>query len=378
MRKMQMRMDGQVQPEKEEKEENVTSTEFNKMVSEMGKRMTEGASRPEVDEVSSPCLDALDIAGYNYATSCYEVDAVRHPGRLMVGSETFPQDLPTNWALVEKLPYLYGDFMWTAWDYLGEAGIGAWIYGENCPDFGKPYPWLLADTGAVDILGNETAEAGQASVVWGARKTPYISARPVNKNQDELFMSIWRGTNALPSWSWRGCEGRPSGVEVYSDAAEIELLLNGVSQGRTKVGKDFCARFTVPYASGRLTAAAFDEAGEKLSESSLESASGKLSIRAKQEQQPVMGQPVYVDIDLVGENGIVESNADMTLTLCVKGAELLGFGSANPKTTERFDSGTYTTYYGHSQAVLMPTASHICLTVSAGGMVPTVLEMDVG
>ena len=191
-------------------------------------------------------------------------------------------------------------------------------------------------------------------------------------------MSIWRGTNALPSWSWRGCEGRPSGVEVYSDAAEIELLLNGVSQGRTKVGNDFCARFTVPYASGRLTAAAFDEAGEKLSESSLESASGKLSIRAKQEQQPVMGQPVYVDIDLVGENGIVESNADMTLTLYVKGAELLGFGSANPKTTERFDSGTYTTYYGHSQAVLLPTASHICLTVSTGGMVPTVLEMDVG
>ena len=172
MRKMQKRMDGQVQPEKEEKEVNVTSTEFNKMVSEMGKRMTEGASRPEVDEVSSPCLNALDIAGYNYATSCYEVDAVRHPSRLMVGSETFPQDLPTNWALVEKLPYLYGDFMWTAWDYLGEAGIGAWIYGENCPDFGKPYPWLLADTGAVDILGNETAEAGQASVVWGARKRP--------------------------------------------------------------------------------------------------------------------------------------------------------------------------------------------------------------
>ena len=371
MRKMKLRMDGQVEPEKEEKEEKeskVSSTEFNKMVSEMGRRMTEGASRPEVDEAASPCLDALDIAGYNYATSCYEVDAVRHPGRLMVGSETFPQDLPINWVLVQKLPYLYGDFMWTAWDYLGEVGIGAWYYGEDDRSFGKPCPWLLADTGAFDILGSDTAEAGMASVIWGARKTPYISTRPVNRNREELFMSIWRGSNALPSWSWRGCQGKTADVEVYSDEAEIELLLNGISQGRAKVADDFCARFTVPYVPGTLTAIAYDAAGERVSESSLESASGKRSIRIRQERQPVMGQPVYLDIDIVGENGVVESNADKTLTLHVEGAELLGFGSANPKTTERFESGTYTTYYGRSQAVLLPQSSPILLTVTAEGM----------
>lgn len=376
MRKMKLRMDGQVEPEKEEKEANVTSTEFNKMVSEMGKRMTEGASRPEVDEASSPCMNALDIAGYNYATSCYTVDAGRHPGRLMVGSETFPQDLPTNWALVQKLPYLYGDFMWTAWDYLGEVGLGSWYYGQDDTSFGKPYPWLLADSGAVDVLGNENAEAGLASVVWGARKTPYISTRPVNQDADQLYIAIWRGTNALPSWSWRDCEGRMADVEVYSDAAEIELLLNGVSLGRTAVGSDFCARFSVPYAPGTLAAIAYDAAGERVSESSLVSASGKLSIRAQQEQPAVSGQPVYVNIDIVGENGIVECNADRTLTVRTEGAQLLGFGSANPKTEERFESGTYTTYYGRSQAILLPQSSKITLTVTAEGMEPVEVEIQ--
>ena len=52
----------------------------------------------------------------------------------------------------------------------------------------------------------------------------------------------------------------------------------------------------------------------------------------------------------------------------MEGAELLGFGSANPKTTERFESGTYTTYYGRSQAVLLPQSSPILLTVTAEGM----------
>jgi len=375
MRKLEM--NGDRQEEQEKKEGKVTSTEFNRMVSEIGRHMTAGASRPEVDEAAAPILDALDVAGYNYATSCYELDAVRHPDWLLVGSETFPQDLPINWALVEKLPYLYGDFMWTAWDYLGEASIGAWYYGEEAYEFGKPCPWLLGGCGAIDILGNDTAEAGLASVVWGARKTPYISTRPVNQDPGKLYMSIWRGTNAIPSWSWQGCEGRNAEVEVYSDAAEIELLLNGDALGRARVDEGFCARFTVPYAPGTLTAVAYDAAGKKISQSSLSSATGPFSIRAEQENRAAAGQPVYVNIDIVGENGIVECNFDKTLTVSVEGAELLGFGSASHVTEERYETGVFTTCYGRSQAVILPQGEKIRLTVTAEGMEPAVLHIAV-
>ena len=112
-------------------------------------------------------------------------------------------------------------------------------------------------------------------------------------------------------------------------------------------------------------------------ESSLESASGAVSIRAVSEGKAIPGQPLYVDIDLVGENGIVECNRDKTLTVTVEGAELLGFGSANPKTSERFETGTYTTYYGRSQAVLLPNAQAIRMTVTGEGMEPCTLELHI-
>ncbi len=375
MRKMNANMFDQV--EQPEADDPVSSTDFNEQISKQGKRMIAGAANEQVDKASSPCLDRLDVAGYNYATSRYESDAVQHPGRILVGSETFPQDLPANWALVEKLPYLYGDFMWTAWDYIGEVGIGAWSYHSDGKGFTKKYPWLLGDVGAFDILGDDNAEAGMASVVWGARKTPYIGVRPVNQNPGDLYMAIWRGTNAIPSWAWRGCEGKEAQVEVYSDAPEIELLLNGVSQGRAKVSGEFRADFRIPYAPGALTAVAYDENGKKTGESSLVSAAGEISIRAVQENEAVMGKPLYVNIDMVGENGVVERNCDRTLTVKAEGAELLGFGSANPRTEERFETGVYTTYYGRSLAVLLPRSEKIHLTVTAEGMAPAALRVAV-
>ncbi len=163
MRKLALDMSGDAQ--EPVTGEPISSTDFNKRVGERGRRMIAGAADERVDKASSPCLDRLDVAGYNYATSRYKSDAVQHPGRILVGSETFPQDLPTNWALVEKLPYLYGDFMWTAWDYIGEVGIGAWSYQFDGKVFEKKYPWLLGDVGAFDILGDDNAEAGMASVV---------------------------------------------------------------------------------------------------------------------------------------------------------------------------------------------------------------------
>lgn len=342
----------------------VNSTDFNKQISEMGKRLMLGSGREDVDQLCSPVLDTLDVAGYNYATPCYELDGVRHPGRLLVGSETFPQDLPVNWPLVEKLPYLLGDFMWTAWDYIGEVGVGAWSYHADGRGFSKQFPWLLADTGAFDILGDDNAEAGLAAVIWGARKTPYLAVQPVNQDAENLYKAMWRGSNAIPSWSWRGCEGRNAEVEVYSDAYEIELLLNGKSFGRRAVSEGFLAEFTIPYEPGVLTAIAYDKEGLCTGESSLTSAEGDLSVRILPEEETVIGRPLYIDLDIVGTNNIVESNADRTLTVQLEGAELVGFGSANPRTQERFESGSYTTYYGRSLLVIIPRQETVKVIVT--------------
>ena len=352
--------------------EKMNSTAYNKMVSEMGNKMTLGAATEEADRISSPVLDQLDIAGYNYAVSRYETEGDLHPGRIVVGSETYPYELARTWEMVERIPYVIGDFMWSAWDYLGEAGIGAWSYDPEDMGFGKRYPWLLADTGALDILGNDNAEAGMASVVWKKRTTPYIGVCPVNHPGIVPSHAIWRGSNALPYWSYQGCEGNEAQVEVYSTAKEAELFVNGRSVGRKEV-RDCKAVFHTIYEPGELRAADYNADGTFHSESSLFSADKDTQIRISPEEDAVRaGDILYIDISLTGANGQVECNRDTSLRVEVEGGKLLAFGSANPKTEEDFLSGVHTTYYGRSLAVVKAQSDQLTVRVSGENLADAV------
>ena len=330
----------------------MNSTLFNMVTNMVGTGMNKSANSKKADAATAPLLDILDLAGYNYASGRYPLDGKAHPDRVIFGSETFPQDIAKNWEMVKKYPYLVGDFMWTAWDYLGEVGLGAWGYTPDSKGFSKPYPWLLADSGALDILGDPNAEMFLTQAAWGQLDAPVIAVQPVNHPGVKPAKMVWRGTNALPSWSWQGCDGNKALVEVYTDAPKVELFINGKSLGKKKT-KLCKAEFKTKYTSGSIKAVAYGSVGNKLSERELQSAAGKISIMAEPECNAVKtGGVIYIPVTLRGENGVVESNADRKLTVTVEGGELLGFGSANPRTEESFCSGSYTSYYGRALAVI--------------------------
>ena len=336
---------------KKQKEGNNASLAFNIMASFIGTGMNKSGNSRKVDALTTPFLDSLDIAGYNYGSGRYPLEKKAHPNRVVLGSETFPQDIWKNWQMVKKYPYLVGDFMWTSWDYLGEAGIGAWSYTGGMP-FNRPYPWVLAGAGVIDILGIPDGSCKYAATVWGVEGNPVIAVKPVNHPGVRPSKSVWRGTNAILSWSWAGCKGNKAEVEVYSDQTTVELLLNGKSAGRKKV-KECRAIFKVKYAPGTVTAVAYDASGRETGRSELISAAAPLKIAVRPEKADVRpGGIVYVPINIEGTNGIVESNADRKLTVTVEGGELLAFGSANPCTEEQYHTGSFTTYYGRALAVV--------------------------
>lgn len=337
---------------KQKKQKASGSLFFNMMTSMIGTNMNKMANSDAADKVTSPCLDALDIAGYNYASGRYPLEGTKHPDRIVVGSETFPMDIAKNWELVKKYPYMIGDFMWTAWDYLGEAGIGAWTYDADGASFDKPYPWILADVGTFDIVGNPGAQAYYAKTVWGLNEKPYIGVRPVNHPGITVHTATWRGSNAFDSWSWKNCEGNKAEVEVYADAAKVELLINGKSVGKKKV-KAYKTLFKTKYMPGTLTAIAYDASGNEIGRQELISAEGAECITVRPEENEVKVEDiVYVPIQIEGQNGIVESNADMGIHVSVEGGSLLGFGSAVPKTLENYNDGYFHTYYGRALAVV--------------------------
>ena len=201
-----------------------------------------------------------------------------------------------------------------------------------------------------------------AAVLWGARETPYLAVRPILAEGESWYHAAWRGSNAIPSWSWRGLEGQETEVEIHSMAETVELFLNGESLGKNRPvnGK---AVFSVRYLPGELKAVAYSEDGSR-AESALRSAAGTIRAVIAPETKPEIGKVLFVDISLRGENGEVESHADNTLHLTVSGGRLMAFGSAKPCTEEVFHSGSYTTCYGRSHAAILVEREDLVIQVS--------------
>ena len=113
----------------------------------------------------------------------YERDHELYPERVILGSENFPKEIGFRWPMVEALPYVIGDFTWTAWDYLGEAGIGKAVrFAEDDPGLQKgawalmppdasPFPWRTANDADFDITGRMLPQGTYRSVVWGNTDT---------------------------------------------------------------------------------------------------------------------------------------------------------------------------------------------------------------
>lgn len=327
-----------------------------------------------MEEIASP----LDITGYNYAESRYAIDAASHPNRVLVGSETFPTTIAANWREVLKHPHVLGDFTWTGWDYLGEAGIGGAAYDEDpgvSRSFAREFPFLTAYCGDIDITGFRRPASYYREIVFGFRSEPYIAVqRPERHDHTRITVNAWGWSDSVSSWSWAGFEGKPIVVEVYANADEVELLLDGVALGRSAVGtkRELVAEFDTTYEPGTLVAVAY-RGGVEVGRTTLATADASVDLRMTADADTISadGQDlVYIELALADAAGTVPCNADAEITLTIDGPGVLaGFGSANPKTAERFDASTRTTFDGRALAIVRSTgAGEILITTSADGM----------
>lgn len=320
----------------------------------------------------------LDVAGYNYAESRYAMDGELFPQRVIVGSENRPPFIAQGWKLVQELPHVIGDFTWTGWDYLGEAGIGRIAYDEpaatDAAGIMGPYPYLTAGSGDIDITGFRRPVSFWREVVYGLAAGPYLAVQPpVTHGRRPSYKSAWALSDAASAWTWTGDEGKPVTVEVYADADEVELLVNGVAVGRASAGAEheFRAVFETVYEPGELTAVAYRN-GAVIARSSLATATGPVHLQVEADRSEVRSDDTdlaYVTITLVDAAGTPWTSADRAVTVTVAGAgELLGLGSANPCTEETFGAPTHDTFRGRVLAVVRPTgAGSITVSVSAPG-----------
>ena len=97
------------------------------------------AKHPLVTEALEECAQSCDITGLNYLSGRYELEHELHPGKMVLGTETYPADIENLWEKVTKYPHVIGDFTWTGYDYIGEAGVGIFHY-DGKENFTSIYP----------------------------------------------------------------------------------------------------------------------------------------------------------------------------------------------------------------------------------------------
>ena len=335
---------------------------------------------PEWD-IYDPLAAEHDIVGYNYMIHKSLSDHERVPNRVMVQTESYPRDAWQNYRKVMDEPWVIGDFVWTAIDYLGESGIGRWYYeGEpaNEPWQGPMFPNHAAYCGDIDLTGQRKPISHYRSMLWNKDgEQLYMAVREPDGYYGKIKTTMWSVWPTYESWTWPGHEGKPIEVEVYSREPKVSLYLNDrlIEEKETSECK---AVFTLPYQPGTLraevTTPLLTREGQGGRSVSLKTADEAKAIRLTADRTTLKadGQDLaFITVELTDADGTVNLIANNELTANVSGsATLIGFGNADIKDCDRYTDSTHKAWKGHALLVVRSTGKKgkAMITVQGKGL----------
>ena len=263
--------------------------------------------------------EAVDVVGYNYTENRYEEDHRTYPKRVIYGSENgVGYDA---WCHVRDKEYIFGQFIWTGTDYLGESGR---------------WPSRGLNTGLLDFGSYAKPRGHFRASLWCEQPVCYIGTYPAVARR-------WRGMDGIPvsaeamdTWNYE--DGQMIRVVCYTNAPQARLLLNGEEVGAPKPYnmKNGIIYWDIPYKAGELKAVSMDKDGKDVAEYKIETSGRPYAIRATFDnaQGAVADESIdginHLLIEVVDEEGRLVRLADNNITCFVAGAHLMGLeGSDN-------------------------------------------------
>ena len=361
----------------------------------------------------------LDITGYNYnILPTYATDHQQFPKRLMLTTESYPAKAFLLWQISQDNPYVLGDFTWTAMDYLGESGIGAWSYGTpeqaqmaekmmgsmlNTAVVDKlflamangidmmaavtqgtadpattaamaalfhGYPWHAAACGDLDLTGFRRPQSYYRDIVWNGGDRVYATVRLPEPEGKKIIAVGWATYPTLPTWTWPGQEGKDLQVEVYSGAEKVRLFLGDQLIGEKPTGRDqeFRATFSVPYKPGTLKAVGMR--GDKPVAESILKTTGKatrLRVTADRTVVQADGQDLsYLVVEAVDSDGQFQSHADQEVQFSISGpGTIAAVGNGNGQDDASYQGGRRKLFEGRALVVVRTSSQNGSITVKA-------------
>ncbi len=307
----------------------------------------------QTDEVFA----ALDVGGYNYQWRQYGPDHERLPQRVIYGSESTAGEAFEYWMSVLDMECVIGDFVWTALDYLGEAGIGRVHFeGDKGPFLGA-YPWHQAYCGDIDLCGFKRPQSYYRDVLWGNGTALYIAVHDPIPEDKTPTITFWGWPEVWPNWTWPGQEGRLFQVDVYSACEKVELFLNGRSLGvqPTTRAERFSATFEVPYEAGVLKAIGYTD-DQQVAECEVKTVGTPAQIRLTPDRSTIKaaaGDLSFVTVEVIDQEGQVHPGAEHNLFFTAKGqGAIVAVGNGNPVSTESYQGNQRKAFRGRCLVVV--------------------------
>jgi len=271
----------------------------------------------------------------------------------MAASNRMPENVGTEsgWKFYAARPFLAGLFYWTGFDYRGEANPLVW-------------PAVNSQYGILDLCGFPKDIFYYLKSWWGKEPVMHI----------------------MPHWNWKGSEGKTIKVTIYSNADEVQLLLNGKSLGKKAMEKNGHLEWNVTYQPGTLIAKGFVKGKMIVSEqvattdkpTQLALAADRLQLIADGEDVAV----ITVQINDKKNRLVPTANNEVTFTLSGPG-KIIGVGNGDPAShdPEQFIGNALWTrkaFNGLAQVIVKTTkqAGVITLTASSEGMISTILKIN--
>ena len=364
----------------------------------------------------------LDITGYNYnILPSYEADHRQLRTRIMLTTESFPAKAFPLWEISQDSPFVIGDFTWTAMDYLGESGIGAWSYGTpeqaqmaakimggmtatvdtmflgmaNGVDMTAAmaqgaadpamkaamevlfhgYPWHAAVCGDLDLTGFRKPQSYYRDILWNGGDRVYATVRFPEPEGKKIIAVGWATYPTVPSWNWPGQEGKEMQVEVYSGAEKVRLFLNDKLIGEQPTGREqqFKALFSVPYAPGTLRAVGVR--GDRAVAESVLTTTGKparLRLTADRTMLQADGQDLsYITVEALDAEGRFQPDADQEVQFAISGPGVIAaVGNGDGKDTATYQGDRRKLFQGRALVVVRTSrqGGPIHLTATVPGL----------
>lgn len=298
---------------------------------------------------------ALDIAGYNYTEDKYDADHRTYPDRVIFGSENRHE--LSAWKAVRDKEFIFGQFLWTGIDYLGESGR---------------WPSRGFYSGLMDFGGFIKPRGYFRQSLWAGNPVAYLGTYPTpGKNSKSQMTDVWSQLDAsnesnyvekvpsIDAWPiWNYSKGQSIRVVCYTNAAKAKLMLNGKQVGETKGYDDNTGVifWDIPYEEGKLEVVGMNAGDKPESGYAIQSSGRPHSLKIIRNEEVVDRNGLaQIVVQVVDENGVPVMLSDDEVTCHIAGpAKLVGLEASNNSDMTDYTDNVHRVFHGRILAYIKP------------------------